>query len=94
MAAALSLETSQLIYHSIRQNHKEDHYIDVTHLLADGRFIDFTNVERRADFHLGVILQTDVMIAFSLLLSDNCRLCPHSIDNNNLLHKYQKFLAV
>jgi hypothetical protein len=70
MAPALSSETSQQIYHSIRQNHKEEHHIDVAHLLADGYFIDFVNFERQADFHLGITLQTDAMIAFSLLLSD------------------------
>ena len=57
MAAALSPETSQQTYRSIRQNHKEDHHIDVAHLLADGHFIDFINVERRADFHLGITLK-------------------------------------
>ena len=46
MAAALSSETSQKIYHSIRQNHKEEHHIDVAHLLVDGYFIDFVNFER------------------------------------------------
>ena len=68
MAAVFSPETSQQIYHSIWQKHKEDHHTDVAHLLADGHFIDFINVERRADFHPGVTFQTDAMIAFSLLL--------------------------
>ena len=61
-------ETSQQIYHSMRQNHKKDDHIDVAHLLADGHFIDFINVERRTDFHLGVTLQTDATIAISLFL--------------------------
>jgi hypothetical protein len=94
MATAISLEMSQQIYHSVRQNHKEDHHRDVAHLLADGRFIDFMKVERRGGFHLGITLQTDAMIAFSLLLSDDCRLWPQSSDNSILFNKYQKFLLV
>jgi hypothetical protein len=74
MVAVSSPETSQQIYHSIRQNHKEDHYIDVAHLLADEHFIDFINFERRADFYLGITLQTDAMMAFYALLSDDWRL--------------------
>ena len=94
MAAAPTPETSQQIYHSIQQNHKEDHHIDVAHLLADENFIDFINFGRRADIYLGITLQTDAMIAFYVLLSDDCRLWPRSSDNNILLNKYQKFLAV
>ena len=68
--------------------------MDVAHLLADGHFIYSINVERRAGFHLGITLQTDVIIAFSLLLSDEWRLWPQSSEHNILLNKYQKFLAV
>jgi hypothetical protein len=67
MAAALSSETSQQICHSIWQNHKEDHHIDL-HSLADVHFIDCINVQRPAYFHLSISLRTDTMIAFPLLL--------------------------
>jgi hypothetical protein len=94
MAATFSPKMSQQIYHSMPQNHTKYHNIDVAHLLSDKHFIDFINVGRRPDFHLGITLQPDAMIAFYLLLSDDWRLWPRSTDNNILLNKYQKFLAV
>jgi hypothetical protein len=39
----------------------------LAHLLVDGHCIDFINVEKRADFHLGISLQPDVMITVGQL---------------------------
>jgi hypothetical protein len=67
MAAALSSERSQQICHSIRHNRKEDYHIDV-HSLVDVHFIDCTNVQRPAYFHLDISLNTDIMIALYSVL--------------------------